>query len=292
MKKFILVVSLISILFLVGCNSNKNQEINNLSGVNENQEIINDEVTFDKDFDERIAPYTDYISNTNFISNVDESSGFLDVVHYISKAKLENINDKYKLTLTVSEPIFFKAEDVQAMYSELKSNDTAKLGEYTFYKNIELLKSSSEWLEPYQEIIDYRGVEGLSTDIEGSLCFLFANTEEKSEYKIAILNAAGAEGFVQTNPVKDIEIELYSDDIIMILPTSEEYSEEKVGHELTVKDFYEKALNNEIENDSKVSGFNYSLDNIGDSMGTYGEYVDAVYFENGKIIVKYKNGGV
>ena len=54
MKKFLLVVLLISILFLVGCNSNKNQEINNLSGVNENQEIINDEVTFDKDFDERI----------------------------------------------------------------------------------------------------------------------------------------------------------------------------------------------------------------------------------------------
>ena len=76
------------------------------------------------------------------------------------------------------------------------------------------------------------------------------------------------------------------------LEVNKEYSEEKEVYELTVKDFYEKALNNEIENDSKASGFRYTIDNIGDSMGTYGEYVDAVYFENGKIIVRYKNGGV
>lgn len=277
MKKFLLVVSLISILFLVGCNSNKNEEINNLSGVNENQEIINDEVTFDKDFDERIAPYTDYISNTNFISNVDESSGFLDVVHYISKAKLENINDKYKLTLTISEPIFFKAEDVQAIHSELESNDTAKLGEYIFYKNVDLLKSSRDWSEPYLELIDSEEIGSLATDSEGMLYLLFPNTEEKLEYKIAFLTPVGAAGFVQTNPVKDIEIELYPNDVIVIRHMSKE---------ITVKDFYEKALNKEVDEE----GFEYNLDNIGDSFGTYGEYVDGVTFENGKIIIDFTLG--
>lgn len=300
MKRNLLIISVISILFLTGCNLNKNDQKDNIFenvnnqkqeeslNNNENQEIINDDVTSYKTFEERILPYTEYISNTNFLSNIEDTSGFIDAVHFVSEAKLENVNGNYKMILTISEPIFFEAEEVQAMYSELESNDTAKLGDYTFYKDMELLKSSEDWSEPYLELIDNRGIERLATDTEGSLCFLFANTEEELEYKIATLYVAGADGFVQMNPVKDIEIELYSDDIIMILPTSEEYSEEKVGHELTVKDFYEKAINNEIEND----WFKYSLDNIGDSMGTYGEYVDAVYFENGKIIVKYKNGGV
>lgn len=276
MKKFLLVVAIMSAILLAGCSSN------------ENQEFINDEITSYKEFDERILPYSEYISNTNFLSNIENTSEFIDAVHFVSEAKLENVNDNYKMILTISEPIFFEAEEVQAMYSELESNNTAKLGDYTFYKDMELLKSSEDWSEPYLELIDNRGIERLATDSEGNLCFLFANTEEGSEYKIATLYVAGAEGFVQMNPVKDIEIELYSDDIIMILPTLEE----RVGYELTVKEFYEKALNNEIEKDSKASGFEYSLDKIGDSMGTYGEYVDAVYFENGKIIVKYKNGGV
>lgn len=305
MKRFILILSIISILFLMGCNLNKNDHKDNIFenlesqiqeeviNNNENQEIINDDVASDKEFDERILPYSEYISNTNFISNIDDYSGFMDAVHFVSEAKLENVNDNYKMVLTISEPIFFEAEEVKAMYSKLESNNTAKLGEYTFYKDIELLKSSEDWSEPYQQLIDNSGRERLATDAKGNLCFLFANTVEESEYKIATLYVAGAtEGFVQMNPVKDIEIELYSDDVIMILPTSQEYSEEKEGYELTVKDFYEKALNNQIENDSKASGFKYSLDNIGDSMGTYGEYVDAVDFENGKIIVKYKNGGV
>lgn len=307
MKRILLIISVISILFLTGCNSNNSDYKDNIyENVNSqkqeellnngNQEIINTDVTSYETFDERISPYRDYISNTDFISNVDKTSGIVDAVHFVSEAKLEKINDKYKITLTVSEPIFFKSEEVQTMCSELELNDTAKLGDYTFYKDIGLLKASQNWSEAYRELIDSERTGMLATDNEGNLYLLFANTEKELEYKIAALYVAGAEGFVEMNPTKNIEIELYSDDIIAILPASLEEAEnlEDVEelYELTVNEFYEKALNNEIENDSKASGFKYSLDNVGDSTGFYGEFVDVVYFENGKIIVRYKNDGV
>lgn len=220
----------------------------------------------------------------------------MDAVHFVSEAKLEKINDKYKMTLTVSEPIFFKAEEVQPMRSELELNDTAKLGDYTFYKDIGLLKASQNWSEAYRELTDSERTGMLATDNEGNLYLLFANTEKELEYKIVTLYVAGATGSVEMNPTKNIEIELYSDDIIVILPASLEETVDVEDieelYELTVNEFYEKALNNEIENDSKVSGFKYSLDNVGDSTGFYGGFVAAVYFENGKIIVRYNDGGI
>ncbi len=254
-----------------------------------NTALLSSTSNISKSFIERIEPYTSFIDNTafNYVSENTDYLGFIDSEHYVSDSSLKKENDSYILSLTVSAPLIFKDSEVQDMIKRLESNNTAELSGYTFYKTVDLLKSSNKLSEVYINLIDnYESKEMLATDNQGNLYYLFAKSNEGLEYKIASLNVAGASGFVIMNPIKTIDVVLYGSDKIIIEST------EAGSKEITVEDYYNKAINNEIEKAAEIEGYLYSLTNLGDCQDTYACYCDSVWFNGNSIIINYKNGGV
>lgn len=290
MKKFILLILAgIMILGLVACENSTVPNDGTIDSTSDVAAIENEtNVGTVESFDKRIEPYTSYIENNafNYHSENTDYLGFIDANHYVSNASLKKIEDKYVLTLTISAPLMFTDQEVQDMFEKLKTNDTATLSDYTFYKSVDLLKKSFNWDNVYLNLIDNNENKNmLATDSEGRLYLLFEKSNEGLIYKIAALSPAGASGFVVMNQINTIDVELIPDDKMVIKDTAGDELE------LTVEEYYNRALNKVVENEI-VENYTYDLDCLGSFQGLWAEYVDAVSFSDGKVIINHKNGGV
>ena len=246
-----------------------------------------------KSLAERTEEYNKFINGIQVGNHLETSfdEGFIDSEHYVSNATLKQENDSYVLSLTVSTPKMFLDAEVEGVLSNLKTADSAKIEEYTFYKNPALLKSNcnSDLSKDYDKLIDNYDKKGLvkmlALDKDGYLCYFFPEANDNKNYVVAELSVVEAAGFVEMTPLKTIDVVLYGNDRIVITSTSED------NLEMTVNEFFNKATNKVVEEASNAEGYVYDLNDIGDPQELYGGYCDAVSFENGKIIVNYKNGG-
>ncbi|MBO5143099.1 MAG: hypothetical protein J6C46_08995 [Clostridia bacterium] len=140
MKKFILVLSVISILFLVGCNSNENVKDVNLSGNVENQQqgVINNDETLT--FYERTKEFEklkNEIKDSVILTTDHYDNGIQLAEKSIGDIVLEKQNDKYFLNISVLNAVSFEKEEIDAVVKSMKDNNlqTAKLGNFTISKN-------------------------------------------------------------------------------------------------------------------------------------------------------------
>ena len=89
---------------------------------------------------------------------------------------------------------------------------------------------------------------------------------------------------------KEIEVALLPEDIITI--TEDRDRQENVGKELTVEEFYQKAINNEKSSEDSIKCFEYNLSSIGNSSLPWGIDTNAVNFENGRVNINFHFGGI
>ncbi len=82
------------------------------------------------------------------------------------------------------------------------------------------------------------------------------------------------------NP-SEINISLFGDDVIEIKNAENE------RFPITVDDFYSKVQRGYVETDSRVERFEYNFEGIGDCIDKNGNFVNAISFEDDKIIINF-----
>lgn len=281
MKKILLIMFVISVVFLVGCNKNENSNIDlkpNESNQMNDEKHSNVEENNSVGLKERTKEVVDFISVEDKYGI--EELGFASKEHFISKAQMQKDGDIYKLDLTINSSKLFDKSEIDTVVAKAKEEGTAKLGDYTLYKDTTSLKNNNNFDEAYIDLIDADYIEDkelLATVYDKELNWTklihFVKTPNDANRYVAVsLMVAGRyEGFVETKVEKEMTVILDKEDFMEM-----RYSSGKRSEQLTVEEYYQKK----------------DIYNVGDSQGLYGEYVNAVDFENNIIVVNIKDGGV
>ena len=208
---------------------------------------------------------------------------------------------------------YFRIEPSFTYYANVDENKTT--AEMAGLVNLHAFLSSPRTLRPYIFVgggyVRINGIENGIFVIDRSydsdqLCAFIPTSNDSSKYVCVDIMYAGADGFVKTEIEKEIEVILLPTDVIRIVPTNTgeilenddptiEDNRTITFKDISVEDYYKLALDSIIASDDadfSIYGYQYDLNNIGDTQGYYADYVSAVKFDDGKIIVNYKNGGV
>ena len=295
MKKILLLSFLACTTILVGCENKNNVVIpgnNTIDIVDTTNQNINEFLNFP--FGERTKEAREYMNLEDEL-NI-ESLGYISAEHFVSNASLNKKENYYEMNLHFNSSKLYNKEDIENAYNLAQENGTHMFDGYTFFKNNNIPISTiyeGEEATLLQQWHNYLKTQGIVAKSEQTGIVIFLEVpNDSTKYCIAAPQRAGATGFIITAPEKEINVVLLPDDVIKIYPVSSlEYGHDD-GKELTISEFYEKAINNEISSDDIIYGYEYNLNDIGDDDGYYCDYVNAVRFEDGIIKVNYKNGGV
>lgn len=295
MKKILLLSFLACTTILVGCENKNNVVIpgnNTIDIVDTTNQNINEFLNFP--FGERTKEAREYMMLKDEL-NI-ETLGYISAEHFVSNASLNKKENYYEMNLHFNSSKLYNKEDIENAYNLAQENGTHMFDGYTFFKNNNIPISTiyeGEEATLLQQWHNYLKTQGIVAKSEQTGIVIFLEVpNDSTKYCIAAPQRAGATGFIITAPEKEINVVLLPDDVIKIYPVSSlEYGHDD-GKELTISEFYEKAINNEISSDDIIYGYEYNLNDIGDDDGYYCDYVNAVRFEDGIIKVNYKNGGV
>lgn len=295
MKKILLLSFLACTTILVGCENKNNvviPESNTIDIVDTTNQNTNEFLNIP--FDERTKEAREYMMLKDEL-NI-ESLGYISAEHFVSNASLNKKENYYEMKLQFSSSKMYTKEEIENAYKYAQENETYMFDDYTFYKNNSIPLSTNfegEEARLLQQWYDYLKTNGILAESEQNGVVVFLEVpNDSTKYCVASPQRVGATGFIITAPEKEINVVLLPDDVIKIYPVSSlEYGRDD-GKELTISEYYEKAINNEISSDDIIYGYEYNLNDIGDDSGYYCDYVNAVRFEDGIIKINYKNGGI
>ena len=264
-----------------------------------NNQIINEENNENikissQSFEERTKAVNNYI-------NQGDEYGMEEVGipngRFISGASLNKEDDIYVMKLKIASPVIFDKTEVENAVKLAKENGKYKFNKYTFYKNFDEFKSDIESsvetqyienMDEYNSLL-LKNQEYLVRDdhiLDYPFSSFVKTPKNPNKYYVKNLVPAGSGEFVETIIEKELYVNLLPSDKLTISPINGE----KV--EFSVKEFYENCENNIVSSNPNIDGFIFDKTNIGDTYGSYGEYINAVYFENDKLIIHYKNGRI
>ena len=161
MKKILLILSIMSILFLVGCNSDEKIKNNDLSGESvENQDVKNNVENLATSFQKRTEEF-DKIKKEIKESLVMTENGTEFAEKDIGDIVLEKVNDNYILDISVVTAISFEKSEIDAVIKNMEDNnlETAKLGDFT------ISKKPSEELKKRLDFMKENDIVGIELEI-------------------------------------------------------------------------------------------------------------------------------
>ena len=282
MKKILLVIAMLSILLMTGCNQNENIESNNVqeNQNNEQQEVVGTDLN--KSFEERTKEASDWMNQGD--SYGIEKLGHCSKEHFVSNASMEKKDNYYVMKLQISSSKIYEKSEIEELANIAKENTT---------ETNTLFDGDDEAVKALTEMYENRKNDSSVVFIDGFTEYQITPNDSTKCCANQMQFAGGYDGFMITEIEKEIDVVLLPNDKMVIIPTGIfELETDLKGKEITVDEFYQKALNNEKSSDDLIYGFEYTLNNIGDYQDHYAGYTNAIYFDNGYVNINYKNGGV
>lgn len=293
-----IVILLLILIIMTGCNKNEKTEISTLPNneSNQQQEVINNDVN--KSFEERVRVVNDHLEE---FKNTYGELYYINGERYISSAKLAKNGDYYTMTFSFVSPRLYDGAIIENALQEAQKNETYEFAEYTFYKDFNSFIEKFE-SDGYKDLInEFADVETDSIFVtsQDSLVYIFKPTpNDKSKY--VLISVGLPSGFVDImDDDTKVDVALLSNDSIIIDNSDYNwnYSGDNFQNKLTVEEYYNKAVNGE---NMLIGSFNtgdeyyYKFDNnnIGSTEG-YAGIQNAVELEENSIIIKLPaQGGI
>ncbi len=271
MKKILLIITLLAIT-MIGC-QNKNEPITEST----------ERSILDMSFEERTKEARTFM-------NQDNGYG---IQHYVENASLEKNDSHYIMKLQFVSPVIYDKEEIQKAYELAQENGSYNFYNYTFYKDNEIPVNEKNkfMVESIYEDQEYFQEDFYNATIDGreDLIFTFRRTPNNNDKYYIYCKNEPSDGYTVFEPEKEIEVLLKPEDKMTI--TFDRDSTNEFGKELSVEDYYQKAINNEVSSEEFIKGFEYSLSAVGNSYQAW-ENTNAINFDNGYININYHKGGI
>ena len=300
MKKIILLFIIVFfgiILWVCFNSSNTNEDVaqNESDSAKTSGEEYN---VLNVSFEERIKDAQKYLDIKDEYG-INAFEGFNDDgFYYISKASLEKASDFYVMKLHYSSPKLYSKADVENAYDLAQKNGKYSLEDFTFYKNNNIPITSMNKENLNSEIgkrafNQYKKASKIATYSDGEVIFEPTPNNESFYYITYVYWPAEYLNFVVTEETKTKSVVLLAEDKMLIVPTDlGDYNTELEGIDISVEEFYNKAINHEVATDELIEGYEYDLNDVGDNEGHYRVQANAVEFDGEYIKVNYKKGGI
>ncbi len=298
MKKIILISLMILAICLVGCEEKKTEEVvvdGGESQIENTEDIDNNENNvLNMSFEERTKEAVDYMNKTYEHSVkpywVNDSSQ----QNLIDNASLEKKDDYYLLKIIFVSPKIYDNEEIENAYNLAQENGTYTYDGYTFYKDNKVPMSNENYQYYDSTLANYYdfGPENYYISTKNfewgeELCVFEFASDDTNNFSVSRIGIN--EGSIIYEFDKELEVVLLPNDIMTI--TSDRDFKTDTDEELTVEEYYQKAVNSETSLEESVNEFQYRLDSIGNSTIPWG-VSNAVNFENGRVNVSYHFGGI
>lgn len=293
MKKMLLISFMILTICLVGCKQTKNEEfdenrtenqVEQPSNTDSNTNTIEENEFSNMSFEERTKEARDYMKKEygwsmtpNWI--IDNSQKNL-----IDNASIEKKDNYYILKLKFVIPEVYNSEDIQMAYNLAQKNGTNTFNGYTFYKDNKISFENIE--EASFEEEEFLAIKNNENDLDHFYVFKPMENDDNHYY---VIWSDFYYGSIVYEFDKELEVVLLPNDKITI--TFDRDLNTESGTELTVEEFYQKAINNEISSEDSIYGFEYNLESVGNSVLPWNN-TNAVNFENGSVNVNFHIGGI
>ncbi len=284
MKRVLLVVLFIISMILIGCEANNDEIITN----NNHENTTNEMDISNLSFEERTEEVRNYISQDNVYFLSPSGDGELWGNHYNDNVSLGKEDSYYVMNVKFYTPKIYEKEDIEKVYDSAQANGQAELDGYTFYKD-NILPLLNESLDGY--------AKNLVNNEEG--CILATKKDEDKLYIFRSIPNDIKKYYVMWDDIdygeivyefeKDIDVILLPNDKMTI--TFDRDLAYTNSEELTVEEYYVKAINKEVASNDSIIGFKYSLNSVGNAILPW-SVTNAVNFDNGSINVSYHYGGI
>jgi hypothetical protein len=287
MEKRLLIVLLIVVLLFTGCiKKEENQEIN-ITGANVEQEQNKYLDYLNKSFEERTKEAKDFMNQGNNLS----LEGLLKE-RFVSHALLEKEDNYYVMKLQFSSPKLYNKQEIDNAYELAQQKGEYTFENYTFTKNsdnlISFTTTDSEYNESQKQYLEDLKQNMILADSNKGIVRFESVPNDSTKYCVVEVQFAGLSENVVMDIEKELEVVLLPEDKMKVRLNYDE----KVLPELTVEEFYNKAMDKEkIEFDGYSDFEILDLSNIGDSRDGYSTYQNAVEF-NDVVTINYTIGGI
>jgi len=269
-KKALLMVMILLVIMMVGCK--------------EKTEVVIDSMErayLEMAFDERTKEVKEYMQKKYEWSITPNWYKDSSQQNLIRNASLEKKDNYYILKLDFVIPKIYDKDAIENAYNQAKENDIYSFDGYTFYKDDRLPIENID-IDYYQE------GEILTTKSEDMDSYYIFKPIQNEPYYYVLWSDIYSTRIVFEHD-KELEVVLLPNDKISI--TFDRDLNTNIGKELTVEEYYQKAIKNDVSSADSIYGFEYKLDSIGNDILPWND-TNAVNFENESVNVNFHIGGI
>lgn len=289
-------MAILTSLLMTGCDDSKNVEDNNVQesqNIEQEKDNLNSEI-LNQTFFERIIEARDYMNQGDSLGI--ESLGYISAEHFVGNTSLEKKENYYVMKLQIYSSKLYDKEEIENAYNLAQTNGKYTFEEYTFYKNNEPeITSGDGYSEDTLSYIKEEVLPGLKENgfiaktNDNNIVIFMTTPNDTTKYCVADVMIAGASGFMRTELEKELEVILLPTDIVSInVNGNMNYYIE----DISVEELYNQAINGEEVIINGENLLKYDLLNLGDSRNRFGEYQNAVRFEDSSLIIYYTVDGI
>lgn len=259
---------------------------NNVETVEETPDILN------MSFEERTKEARNFINKESIYGiDIQGQGGDFLKQYLVSNASLEKRDSYYVMRIKYDTPKIYDKEEIEKACDLAQENGTYIFDGYTFYKDNKAIYEGNEYFERIIEQLNENDIIATKELFSWGKTICIFNTTSKDANKFYARWVGINEGDIIFETEKELEIILLPSDK-MTITNERDYYIDKPGKELTVEEYYQKAINNEVSEEEPIIGFRYDLSSVGNDILAGWYSTDAVNFENGYINVNYHYGGI
>ena len=269
MKNYLILIMLLLVIMMVGCKENQEMVIEPI-----------EEDSIDMSFEERTKEAKYFLAQDNGYGIPSYWGNKSSQQHFIESASLEKKDSYYIMKLQFYSPIVFDKEEIENAYDLAQHEGMHTYNDFTFYKDNKV-KELNEIIKSRIENLPSDSI--LATINDGLISiYIFRLTPNNNKYYVTFETVNY--GTMLFDYEKEIEVVLLPNDKITI--TFDRDLNEEIGKELSVDEYYQKAINNEVSLEDSIYGFEYSISSVGNSHEAWG-ITNAVTFDNNRINVNF-----